>query len=60
MSHRVVITGMGLWSCLGTSLQDVRDALYTGRSGIIYSPERKEAGYRSGSALHVSRTSSAR
>ncbi len=47
MSHRVVITGMGLWSCLGTNLQDVRDALYTGHSGIIYSPKRKEAGYRS-------------
>ena len=45
--NRVVITGMGLWSCLGTNLDAVRDALYQGTSGIIYSPERKEAGYRS-------------
>ena len=47
MNHRVVITGMGLWSCLGTNLNDVRDALYSGKSGIIYSPERKDAGFRS-------------
>ena len=40
MNHRVVITGMGLWSCLGTTLDEVRDALYTGKSGIIYNPER--------------------
>ena len=45
--NRVVITGMGVWSCLGTNLDAVRDALYQGTSGIIYSPERKEAGYRS-------------
>ena len=38
---------MGLWSCLGTDLDTVRDALYSGKSGIVYSPERKEAGYRS-------------
>ena len=38
---------MGIWSCLGTSLADVRDALYSGRSGIIFSQERKDAGYRS-------------
>ena len=38
---------MGLWSCLGTTLDDVRNALYTGQSGIVYSPERKEAGFRS-------------
>ena len=45
--NRVVITGMGIWSCLGTSLDEVRDSLYSGRSGIILSQERKEAGYRS-------------
>lgn len=38
---------MGIWSCLGTSLEAVRDALYQGRSGIIFSPERKKAGFRS-------------
>ena len=33
--NRVVITGMGIWSCIGTSLDEVRDALYAGKSGII-------------------------
>ena len=45
---RVVITGMGIWSCLGKSLDEVRDSLYTGRSGIILDPVRKEMGFRSG------------
>ena len=47
MEKRVVITGMGLWSCLGNTLDDVRDALYAGKSGIVYSQERKDAGFRS-------------
>ena len=44
---RVVITGMGIYSCLGTTLEEVRDALYNGKSGIIVDPERKEMGFRS-------------
>ena len=47
MEQRVVITGMGIWSCLGTTPDEVRDSLYMGRSGIVFSPERKEAGFRS-------------
>ena len=39
---------MGIWSCIGTSLDEVRDALYAGKSGIILDPIRKEAGFRSG------------
>ena len=38
---------MGIWSCIGTSLDEVRDALYQGKSGIIFSQERKDAGFRS-------------
>ena len=45
MKKRVVITGMGIWSCLGTSLNAVRQSLYEGRSGIIFSQERKDAGF---------------
>lgn len=45
--QRVVITGMGIWSCLGTTLDEVRDSLFTGKSGIIFSQERKDAGFRS-------------
>ncbi len=44
---RVVITGMGIWSCLGKSLDEVRDSLYNGKSGIIFDPVRKEMGFRS-------------
>ncbi len=45
---RVVITGMGIWSCLGTDIETVKDSLYTGKSGIGMRPERLEYGYRSG------------
>ncbi|MBQ0045150.1 MAG: beta-ketoacyl-[acyl-carrier-protein] synthase family protein [Bacteroidales bacterium] len=45
---RVVITGMGIYSCLGKTLDEVRDSLYTGKSGIILDPLRKEMGFRSG------------
>lgn len=44
---RVVITGMGIYSCLGKSLDEVRDALYNGKSGIVFDPERKAMGFRS-------------
>ena len=44
---RVVITGMGIYSCIGKNLEEVRDSLYTGRSGIVIDPLRKEYGYRS-------------
>lgn len=38
---------MGIWSCLGTTLDEVRDSLYNGKSGVIFSQERKDAGFRS-------------
>lgn len=47
MQNRVVITGMGIYSCLGKSLEEVRESLYTGKSGIIFDPVRKEMGFRS-------------
>ena len=46
--NRVVITGMGIWSCLGVSLEEVRDSLYRGKSGIVLDAARKEMGFRSG------------
>lgn len=55
MEKRVVITGMGIWSCLGTTLDEVRDSLYTGRSGIVCSPERKAAGFRSALCADIPR-----
>ena len=44
---RVVITGTGIWSCLGQTLDDVCQSLFEGRSGIGTDPERREYGYRS-------------
>ena len=44
---RVVITGMGIYSCLGRNLEEVTQSLYAGKSGIGIDPMRKEYGYRS-------------
>lgn len=48
MARRVVITGMGIWSCLGTDIESVRNALYSGTSGIGLDASRIGYGYRSG------------
>lgn len=48
MNNRVVITGLGIWSCLGKNLDEVKNSLYQGKSGIGMDPVRKEWGYRSG------------
>ena len=53
MEKRVVITGMGIYSCLGKNLDEVRDSLYNGVSGIILDQERKEMGFRSGLTSHL-------
>ena len=47
MERRVVITGMGIYSCIGKNLDEVRDSLYNGRSGIGIDPERKGLGFQS-------------
>ena len=44
----MVITGMGIWSCLGTDIATVKEALYNGKSGIGLDSERIQYGYRSG------------
>jgi len=44
---RVVITGMGIYSCIGKNLEEVKNSLYQGNSGIIYDPVREEFGFRS-------------
>lgn len=45
--NRVVITGRGIYSCLGKNADEVLDSLKGGRSGIIFDPIRKEMGFRS-------------
>ncbi|MEQ8265511.1 beta-ketoacyl-ACP synthase I [Pseudohaliea sp.] len=47
MSRRVVITGLGIVSCLGNDADSVADALYEGRSGIRLRQEQVDAGMRS-------------
>ena len=43
--RRVVVTGMGIWSCIGKNQSEVCASLRAGRSGIGYDPARKEYGY---------------
>ena len=53
MENRVVITGMGIYSCIGISLDEVKNSLFQGQSGIVLDHNRKEFGYRSGLMGHV-------
>tara|TARA_R110001592_G_scaffold16881_9_gene71626 strand:- start:50886 stop:52112 length:1227 start_codon:yes stop_codon:yes gene_type:complete len=45
--RRVVITGMGIVSCIGNDVNDVLASLKAGKSGITFSPEYAELGFRS-------------
>jgi 3-oxoacyl-[acyl-carrier-protein] synthase-1 len=45
--NRVVITGLGIYSCIGKDLEQVKESLVLGRSGIVFDPGRKELGFRS-------------
>jgi 3-oxoacyl-[acyl-carrier-protein] synthase-1 len=47
MKKRVVITGMGIYSTIGKNVEEVRESLYLGRSGIGVDPERLKWGFRS-------------
>lgn len=47
MSNRVVITGMGIYSCIGKNKEEVVKSLFESKSGIGIVPERKEMGYQS-------------
>lgn len=53
--NRVVITGIGIYSCIGKNLNEVANSLYKGQSGIILDKNRKEFGYRSGLTGFVER-----
>lgn len=45
--RRVVVTGMGIVSCIGNDVQTVLASLKGGKSGITFSPEYAEMGFRS-------------
>lgn len=44
---RVVISGIGIYSTIGTDIESVTKSLYEGRSGIGIDERRKEFGFRS-------------
>ncbi|KAJ1458303.1 thiolase-like protein [Pelagophyceae sp. CCMP2097] len=45
--RRVVVTGMGLCSCLGNTLDDVADSLYNAKPGIMHNAKYAEIGMKS-------------
>ena len=47
MNRRVVVTGIGIYSCLGSNTAEVTHSLKTGKSGIGIDPERKAMGFQS-------------
>jgi 3-oxoacyl-[acyl-carrier-protein] synthase-1 len=44
--RRVVVTGLGIVSCIGNNKQEVQDALYQGRSGISFDQIYVDMGFR--------------
>lgn len=53
--NRVVITGIGIYSSIGKNLDEVKDSLMKGKSGIGIDMERKEFGFQSGLTGKVER-----
>ncbi|MDR2465918.1 MAG: beta-ketoacyl-[acyl-carrier-protein] synthase family protein [Prevotellaceae bacterium] len=53
MKRRVVITGTGIYSCLGKNLDETLKSLYEGKSGIVFDQSRKALGFRSGLTAHL-------
>ncbi|MCL1985574.1 MAG: beta-ketoacyl-[acyl-carrier-protein] synthase family protein, partial [Betaproteobacteria bacterium] len=51
--RRVVVTGVGLVSVLGVTREQVADALYYARSGVIADPSRLARGFRSTLTGHI-------
>ena len=47
MHNKVVITGMGIWSCIGQDIETVTENLRKGKSGIGIMPSRTDYGYQS-------------
>ena len=48
-----MITGVGIYSCLGKNLDEVKQSLWDGKSGIIFDEVRKSMGFRSALTGHV-------
>lgn len=53
--RKVVVTGIGVWSCIGKNTCEASESLRLGRSGIIVDSARLEYGYHSGLTGNVER-----
>jgi 3-oxoacyl-[acyl-carrier-protein] synthase I len=51
--RQVAITGLGIVSCIGSTLDEVTASLRAGRSGIAVDDERRKAGFRSALAGRI-------
>ncbi len=51
--RRVVITGLGINSCIGNTLDDVTQSLRNGTSGIVFNETYAELGFRSQISAHI-------
>jgi 3-oxoacyl-[acyl-carrier-protein] synthase-1 len=47
MTRRVVVTGLGIVSCIGNDQDEVTTSLKEGKSGIVFSPKYAEMNFRS-------------
>ncbi len=47
MTRRVVISGAGIYSSIGKNVEEVKNSLYEGKSGVGIDPRRLELGFRS-------------
>ncbi len=47
MTRRVVVTGIGIVSCIGNNQDEVTQSLKDGKSGIVFSEKYAEVGFRS-------------
>lgn len=47
MTRRVVVTGLGIVSCIGNDQETVVSSLKEGKSGIVFAPKYAEMGFRS-------------
>ncbi len=54
MSRRVVITGMGINSCIGNTLEDVQHSLEHGISGTRHNSSYAELNFKSHVSLQCS------
>ena len=45
--RRVVITGLGIVSCIGNNQSEVLDSLLNTKSGIVFSEDHKKYNFRS-------------